>query len=307
MSEKIGWNPVVKRKYPSVKKKTSKRKAPPKGKGLTFKERMKIATAKLRAEQASMPTENPSRAKITSQKETKTKKSAWHGIRMGIIERRAKTTMPHTKYVKKNVIVPKGHEIVEGEDDRTSKVQKAPAKTDEDIRLRVPSGGIEATKGVIRQKVTTEEPAKTHWRDFYTNEVISKPEHIEIDHVIPITSMRKRGVLQSLESQQLFGNYLKNLVITKAETNQKKSGRALGKFTPPHKPERYARKYHDVLKDFGAIMSVDEHKAYMKHTGELATIEVQNPLDRMAGKTIKQSQMQHDAWKRTMAKRNSSP
>ena len=81
----------------------------------------------------------------------------------------------------------------------------------------------------------------------------------------------------------------------------------MGKFKPPHKPERYARKYHDVLKDFGAIMSVDESKAYIEHTGELPTINVQNPLDRMAGKTIKQSQMQHDAWKRTMARRNSSP
>ena len=299
MSEKIGWNPVVKRKYPGIKKKDSKRKAPPKGKGLSFKERMKIAKTKLKAQQASMPIKNPTRATIMSKQETKTKKSAWHGIRMGIIEDRAKTTMPHTSYVKKTVNVPKGHEIVSDHpEDLTSKVQKAPKGV---------GGSVEDTTGIVTKAVTKEMPSKTHWRDFYTNEVISKPENIEIDHVIPITDMRKRGVLKSLESQQLFGNYLKNLVITKAETNQDKSGRALGKFKPPHKPERYARKYHDVLKDFGAIMSVDESKAYIEHTGELPTINVQNPLDRMAGKTIKQSQMQHDAWKRTMARRNSSP
>jgi len=279
MSEKIGWNPVIKRKYPSVKKATSKRKAPPKGKGLTFKERLKIATAKMKSKQASMRPKNPTRATIMSQKETQTKKSAWHGIRMGIIESRAKTTMPVSKWVD----IPKGIEVTEGGKE---------------------SEGRDFTGG--QKRVTTEEKAKTHWRDYYTNEVISKPEDIEIDHVIPIGKMRKRGVLQSLESQQLFGNYLKNLVITKAETNQNKSAQPLGKFKPPYKPERYARKYHDVLKEFGAVMTRGEEIAYKQETGENPTIATQHAVDWKRGEHVSETQYRHDAAKKRMNARQAT-
>tara|TARA_Y100001951_G_C11268461_1_gene257132 strand:+ start:12 stop:914 length:903 start_codon:yes stop_codon:yes gene_type:complete len=298
MSEKIGWNPVVKRKYPGVKKKDSKRKAPPKGKGLSFKERMKIAKSKLKAQQASMPIKNPTRATIMSQQETKTKKSAWHGIRMGIIEDRAKTTMPHTSYVKKTVNVPKGHEIVSDHpEDLTSKVQKAPKGV---------GGSIEDTTGIVTKAVTTEEPAKAHWRDYFTNKVISKPEHIEIDHVVPITRMRKGGALKSLESQQLFGSFLKNLVITKSETNQAKKGQTLSTFKPPHKPERYARKYHDVLKDFGAVMTHGEERGYKKMTGENPTIATQHALDWKRGEHVSETQYRHDAAKKRMNARQAT-
>ena len=299
MSEKIGWNPVIKRKYPSVKKKTPKRKAPPKGKDLTFKERIKAARAKLKSQQTSMPKKNPTRAKIMSQQETKTKKLAWPGIRMGIIEDRVKTTMSHTKKVPT---------------DKWETIKNTtPSETDpNDIieHLDTYEGGQklmpEVNQKRVYKAVTTEEPAKAHWRDYFTNKVISKPEDIEIDHVVPITRMRKGGALKSLESQQLFGSFLKNLVITKSETNQAKKGQTLSTFKPPHKPERYARKYHDVLKDFGAVMTHGEERGYKKMTGENPTIATQHALDWKRGEHVSETQYRHDAAKKRMNARQAT-
>lgn len=308
MSESIDWLKTVKPKYKKGKASVKVKGVPSSGKGLTFNQRLAKAQKRLQTARANAPKINPSREQIVGAKETKTNKPAWGSIRMGIIEDRAKTEMLNTSYVKKNVIVPKGHEIVEGEDDRTSKVQKAPGQSAEQIRLRVPSGAAEDTKGVITEKVTKMGKTKRpFWRDFYTNEVITNPDNIEIDHLIPVTEMRKRGVLLTQRKQELFGHYLKNLVITKGDTNQKKSGSPLGKFQATHDPERYSRRYHDVLKEFGGVMSHGERQQYKKDTGEEPSIASQHVRDAQRGEHVSKTQYRHDAVKKRMNAKKAQP
>ena len=304
MSESIDWNKTVKPKYKKAKASVKVKGVPSSSKGLTFKQRLAQAKNRLQTVKAKAPKVNPTRKQIMANPEQETKTPAWGSVRWGIIQARAKYEMLNTSYKKKNVIVPKGHEIVEGEDDRTSSVQKAPAKTAEDIRLRVPSGATEDTKGVITEKVTKMEKTKQpFWRDFYTNEVITNPDNIEIDHLIPVTEMRKRGVLLNQRKQELFGQYLKNLVITKGGpegSNQKKGGSPLGKFQASHDPERYSRRYHDVLKDFGGVMSHGERQQYKKDTGEEPTIASQHVRDAQRGEHVSKTQYRHDAVKNRM-------
>lgn len=223
-------------------------------------------------------------------------KSEWEAIKGTIIDRRATSMVPVTKYVKKEVDVPKGYEIVEGEDDRTSKVQKAPGHSIPDS-LKGPSGSVEDTKGIVTQKETTMvDSGLPGWTDAYTGERILDSGKIHIDHTVSIDRAIRSGKFKKLKDAQGFGSFLKNLVITKGSVNIKKGAKDLGEFEPTHEPKKYAKRYGSVMSDLGLVMTHGEGRAYKRITGDEAPSPVQHILDMQRGEPIAATQERHDMW-----------
>ena len=284
MSKTIDWLKTVKPKYKKGKASVKIKGVPSSSKGLTFKQRLAQAKKRLKTTRANAPKVNPTRKEIMAKPEEKTNKPAWGSVRWGIIENRAKYKMKTDKW----------KDIPEGELGDRGKKGKLIGRT------RQQGGAKGFTSG---QKRVYEKTKRPFWRDFYTNEVITNPDNIEIDHLIPITEMRKRGVLLNQRKQELFGQFIKNLVITKGGpegSNQKKGGSPLGKFQAEHNPERYSRRYHEVLKDFGGVMSHGERRQYKKDTGEEPTIASQHVRDAQRGEHVSETQYRHDAVKKRM-------
>lgn len=219
-------------------------------------------------------------------------KYEWDAIKNTVIGNRATTKMPVSKWID----VPEGMEVTEG-----GKLKKAEGFDLEGIRQR---------------KVTTmEETGIPRWTDAYTGETITNRDDIHIDHTVSIDRARRSGKFKKLGDAQLFGTYIKNLVITKAKTNELKGAKDLGQFEPTHEPGKYAQRYGSMLSEFGLIAKYQEAQAFNRMTGQDyestqfehsqpgETNPVQHILDMQRGEPIAESQTRHDMWMKQKARK----
>jgi len=209
-------------------------------------------------------------------------KSEWEAIIGTIKGNRATTKVPVTKFVD----IPKGIEVTEG---------------------GIEQEGKEFEGG--QKKVTTmEESGISSWTDAYTGERILDSGKIHIDHRIPIDRAIRSGKFKKLGDAQKFGGFLKNLVVTKGETNIAKGAKDLSQFTPSHEPEKYAKGYGSVMSKLGLVMTHGEARAYKRMTGNVYETEkfehsrpgetnpVQHILDMQRAEPIAETQTRHDMW-----------
>ena len=214
-------------------------------------------------------------------------KKRWIAVRQGVLHRDVKTR----QLVKKNVVVPKGHEIVT--DDRgpewtwSSKVQKAPKGV---------SGAIEATEGVVKEWENVG-PGGAHWRGFYSGKKFLNEGEVDIDHLVSVSRARKSGKFKKKEQKQEFYANMKNLVVAGSVLNrEQKKGHGLAKWQPEQKERReaYAEAYHDVFKHYGMVMTHPERETYKKITGNEPEVASQHVLDWKRGEEIRKSQSRYD-------------
>ena len=225
-------------------------------------------------------------------------KPKWRALRRGLIDARVKG---HA-FIKTKVLVPKGHEVVsddlgpEGEQ-IFGKVQKAPEGV---------GGALEEYEATVTKKVNTD----PYWRDEYTNAVIRNDSNIEIDHVVPVKRARESGKFRTKKDQQKFYEHINNLAITERKTNQSKGSLFLGQMsnivhgrqlrnpaTNPDaqlSPKNYAKKYGEVMKHFGMIMTHGEAREYKRLTGQEFSGGKQHIAQDVHGQSIADSQQQYD-------------
>ena len=215
-------------------------------------------------------------------KKTPQGKLEWEAIIGTIKGNRATTKVPVTKWVDV-----KGTETVDGKS--------------------VKRKGF--SEGMQKKRVTTmEESGISSWTDAYTGERILDAGKIHIDHRIPIDRAIRSGKFKKLGDAQKFGGFLKNLVVTKGETNIAKGAKDLSQFTPSHEPEKYAKGYGSVMSKLGLVMTHGEARAYKRMTGNVYETEkfehskpgetnpVQHILDMQRLEPIAETQTRHDMW-----------